>query len=326
MCEYTLVSGTQLFRVSLVCCAAALCAISAGAWPDDLFNRVEHHFAENEGVKIHYVSIGKGPLVVMVHGFPDWWYTWANQMDALSSDFRCVALDLRGYNQSDKPKGVENYAVPKLIADVLAVIKAEGADKVVLVGHDWGGGIAWQIALSKPELVDKLIIVDLPHPRGLRREMLINDEHRERTQYARDFQKPGAATLWPPEKLLARLVGRTRPESWTEDKKARYLAAYQASDIEAMLNIYKANYSPTVPPKAELPYHDDSPVVKTQMPVLMFHGLADPSLHRAALNDTWEWMSKDLTIVTFPGVDHWPHHDEAALVSSTMKNWLLSRQ
>lgn len=294
--------------------------------PDDVFDRVEHHFVDNKGVKIHYVTLGQGPVAVFIHGFPDWWYTWAAQMEELSTDFRCVALDLRGYNDSDKPKGVENYRMPLLVADVLAVIRDVGAEKVVIIGHDWGGSIGWQLALNRPELVDKLIVVDLPHPRGLRREMLINDEHRRNTQYARDFQKPGAHLEWPPERLLQRLLGRTRPESWTEVKKARYLEAYRKSDIEGMLNKYKANYGATVPPKAELPYRDNSPITYTRMPVLIFHGLEDPSLHRNALNETWEWMGKDLTIVTFPGVDHWPHHDEAELVSKTMKHWLLSRQ
>jgi pimeloyl-ACP methyl ester carboxylesterase len=100
----------------------------------DLEERVEHGFADSGGVKIHYASLGLGPLVVMIHGFPDYWYTWRSQMEALSEAYQCVAIDLRGFNLSDKPKGVDNYALGKLVGDVAAVIKHLGRDKAVLVG------------------------------------------------------------------------------------------------------------------------------------------------------------------------------------------------
>lgn len=95
---------------------------------NDLYDRVEHGHADSDGVKIHYASIGEGPLVVMIHGFPDFWYTWRDQMEALSSDFKVVAIDQRGYNRSDKPEGVANYRVPLLVADVAAVIRHHGED------------------------------------------------------------------------------------------------------------------------------------------------------------------------------------------------------
>ena len=106
---------------------------------NDLYERVEHGHADSDGVKIHYASLGEGPLVVMIHGFPDFWYTWRDQMDALASDYKVVALDQRGYNRSDKPKGVANYRVPLLVADVAAVIRHHGEDSAIIVGHDWGG-------------------------------------------------------------------------------------------------------------------------------------------------------------------------------------------
>ena len=110
-----------------------------GAIPNsDLYDRVEHGHADSDGVKIHYASLGEGPLVVMIHGFPDFWYTWRDQMDALASDYKVVALDQRGYNRSDKPEGVANYRVPLLVADVAAVIRHHGEDSAIIVGHDWG--------------------------------------------------------------------------------------------------------------------------------------------------------------------------------------------
>ena len=133
--------------------------------PADIFDQVQHGYADNNGVKIHYASLGEGPPVVMVHGFPDFWYSWRHQMAALSDSFKCVAMDLRGYNLSDKPKGDENYTLPHLIGDVAAVIKANGADKAIVVGHDWGGAIAWQFAFAHPEMVKRLVICNLPHQR-----------------------------------------------------------------------------------------------------------------------------------------------------------------
>ena len=116
-----------------------------------LYDRVEHGYADSDGVKIHYASLGEGPLVVMIHGFPDFWYTWRDQMEVLAEDFKVVALDLRGYNRSDKPEGVDQYAMPLLAADVAAVIRHLGEESAIIVGHDWGGAIAWTFALTLPE-------------------------------------------------------------------------------------------------------------------------------------------------------------------------------
>src|SRR5580704_1858145 len=151
--------------------------------------RVKHGYADSNGVKIHYASLGTGPLIVMIHGFPDFWYTWRDQMEALSDNYQCVAIDQRGYNLSDKPKGVENYDIHFLVADVAAVIKSLGRDKAILVGHDWGGMVAWNFALANPRMTDKLIILNLPHPRGLMRELAHDPQQQKNSQYARNFQQ-----------------------------------------------------------------------------------------------------------------------------------------
>ena len=142
--------------------------------------RVEHRYAENDGVRIHYAALGEGPLVVMLHGFPDYWYTWHRQMDALSeAGYRVAAPDLRGYNLSDKPKGIENYGMRALLGAVDAVIRSEGRDSAIVVGHDWGGAVAWQFATRLHEMTEKLVILNLPHPSGLTRELAENPKQRE---------------------------------------------------------------------------------------------------------------------------------------------------
>src|SRR5580698_3337075 len=275
----------------------------------DLESKVTHGYADSNGVKIHYASLGQGPLVIMIHGFPDFWYTWRDQMEALSDKFQCVAIDQRGYNLSDKPKGVENYDLRLLVGDVVAVIHALGKEKAIIVGHDWGGMVAWQVALNVPQVTEKLVILNLPHPRGLSRELANNPAQQKNSQYARNFQKPDAASKLTAEGLAF----------WVKDAEARkkYVEAFKRSDFEAMLNYYKRNY-----PRE--PYVEDtSPVVKTQMPVLMIHGLGDTALLSGALNNTWDWMGQDLTLVTIPGASHFVQQDASELVSRTMRSWLL---
>jgi pimeloyl-ACP methyl ester carboxylesterase len=274
----------------------------------DLHERVKHGFAESNGVKIHYATLGKGPLVVMIHGFPDYWYTWRHQMEALAEDHQVVAIDMRGYNKSDKPKGVEQYDMKLLIGDVLAVVKHFKQEKATIVGHDWGGAVAWGVAMTAPQVCEKLIILNLPHMRGLARELANNPQQQKNSAYARAFQLPGTHLA-----LTAKGLSR-----WVKDPKvrARYVEAFKRSDFEAMLNYYKRNYP-------RQPYKEDkSPVVPVKMPVLMFHGLNDTALLPGALNDTWKWLEKDLTLVTIPGAGHFVQQDAADQVSRTMKMWL----
>jgi pimeloyl-ACP methyl ester carboxylesterase len=282
--------------------------LAAAVHASDIQARVKHGYADSNGVKIHYASLGTGPLIVMIHGFPDFWYTWRDQMEALSDQFQCVAIDQRGYNLSDKPKGIENYDMSLLVGDVAAVIKSLGKDKAIIVGHDWGGFVAWQFAMSLPQMTDKLIILNLPHPRGLVHELATNPQQRANSAYARNFQQPDAASK-------INLEGLAR---WVKDPAARakYVEAFKRSDPEAMLNYYKRNY-----PKE--PYVEDtSPVVKLKMSVLEFHGLNDSALLPGMLNNTWDYMEKDFTLVTIPGAGHFVQQDASDLVSRSIKMWL----
>ena len=277
---------------------------------EDIEKRVEHGYADSNGVKIHYAALGdkKNPLVVMIHGFPDFWYSWRDQMAALSSDYYCVAIDQRGYNLSDKPKGVENYDMRLLVGDVAAVVKHLGREKAIIVGHDWGGIVSWTTAMFMPQMVEKLIILNLPHPRGLNRELANNPAQQKNSQYARNFQQPDAHTKLTAEGLAF----------WVKDPEAKkkYIEAFKRSDFEAMLNYYKRNY-----PRE--PYTEDkSPLVKVKMPVLMIHGLGDTALLPGALNNTWDYLEQDLTLVTIPKAGHFVQQDASEMVTRSMKMWL----
>jgi pimeloyl-ACP methyl ester carboxylesterase len=247
---------------------------------------------------------------VFIHGWPDFWGSWKSQIEALSNEYRCVALDTRGYNLSDKPEDPEAYDIPHLVSDVAAVIGDCDEQGATIVGHDWGGAIAWQFALLQPQMTDRLVILNLPHPKGLTRELEHNPGQQAASEYARNFQKPDSHKLLTPE-LLVNVVN---PES--EEDRAAYLEAFQKSSLEAMMNYYRRNY-PREPYK-EMP--DGQP--KVQCSVLQFHGLEDPALLPPALNNTWEWVEKDWTLVTVPGAGHWVHHDAPDLVNQTMRDWL----
>ena len=312
----------QLAQVALTAIALLVAALPVRG--EDMFDRVENRYADSNGVRIHYAIAGPqdAPLAVFVHGFPDFWYSWREQMDALADRFRVAALDLRGYNLSDKPKGVENYAMPLLVGDVAAVIAAEEASEAIVVGHDWGGAVAWNVAMGRPELVKLLVILNLPHPRGLFRELTNNPDQQRNSQYAFNFQQPDAHKALNAEGLAR----------WVRDEEAkkRYVEAFEQSDFEAMLNYYKANYPR--PPAAD--EGDDAAqagglaaptMPNVQCPVLMFHGLEDNALLPGALSGTWNWIDADLTLVTIPGANHFVQQDAAELVSNTMRDWLLRR-
>ncbi len=276
-------------------------------------DHIEHRYAENEGVRLHYAVLGEGPLVVMLHGFPDFWYTWRHQMAALArgaGGYRVAAPDLRGYNLSDAPKGIEHYGMRALLGDIAAVIREEGAESAVVVGHDWGGALAWQFSTRFPGMTERLAILNLPHLSGLTRELAGSPEQYEASAYTRRFREEGAH-----EDLDAEALVR-----WVSDPESRprYVEAFERSDFEAMLYYYKRHY-PREPYTAAGPPEGSA---RVRVPVLVTHGLLDPYLLPGALNGTWDWVDGDLTLVTVPGAGHFVQQDAADLVSRTILSWL----
>jgi pimeloyl-ACP methyl ester carboxylesterase len=275
-----------------------------------VLEKVVHAHADSDGVRIHYVTLGDATAdpVIMIHGFPDYWFTWREQMAELSGEFRVIALDQRGYNRSDKPAGRENYSMDRLSADVAAVMEDLGLEKATICGHDWGGAVAWHFAMTRPHMTQRLIILNLPHPRGIQRELATNPEQQENSAYARRFQEEGAHLDLTAEGLA----------SWVRSPEARkhYVQAFERSDFEAMLHYYKMNYPR---PPYQMPAGE---VTRVQCPVLMIHGLEDKALMAPALNNTWEWLAADLTLVTIPGAGHFVQQDAPDLVTRSLRMWL----
>jgi len=294
--------------------AAALLALSlpaAAAAP--ALPKFTDHYAQNGAVKIHYATAGDAnkPLVIMIHGFPDYWYTWRNLMAELSPQYRVAAIDTRGYNLSDKPDGVAAYAMPNLIGDVEAVIKAEGRKSAIVVGHDWGAAIAWQTVLNKPQLVDRLIIISVPHPANMARELKINPDQQRNSNYARNFQKEGSE----------KNIDLTKIYGWMTDPAAKdaYAKAFARSSPAAMMAYYKANY-PDSTGNAPVPTFP-----KIKVPVLVLHGMKDTALLSPGHNGTWDQVEADTTVVMFPQSSHWVEQDAGPLANKTIHDWLNER-
>jgi epoxide hydrolase 4 len=278
---------------------------------------LESKFAQNGDVRIHYVASGKGPLVVLIHGYPDFSGSWDLLTPELNDAYRVVAMDTRGYNLSSQPEGVENYEMPKLIADVEAVIKAEGYEKATVVGHDWGGSTAWMFAFFYPQRLDNLIILSTPHPTLFMREMRTNPAQQASSQYARNFQKEGSEASMTAEGLARRVQDPAM--------RAKYVEAFKRSSFSAMMNYYRANYPRSAGPDATRPFLPD-PVPRIDVPLLVIHGMKDTALLSAGHAGTWEQAGRDSTIMMVPDAGHFVQHDAADLVNRTIRTWLDARR
>ncbi len=308
-------SAPMILRTCLLPLALLCCVTPALADDDDLMDRVEHGYADSDGVKIHYARLGADDskeLVVMIHGYPDYWYTWRDQMDVLAHDYTVVAMDQRGYNRSDAPVGVDHYSMGHLVRDVLAVIRDNGRERAILVGHDWGAAVAWQVAMSAPQSVARLVILSVPHPAGFGRELANNESQNADSQYARDFQAPDSHLA-----LTATGLAGWVPSA---DVRAKYVEAFERSSFDAMMNYYRKNFPSQASANAQPAAKRTFP--RIQCPVLVLHGLQDRALHASGHNDTWEQVDAETTLVMFPQAGHFVQSDASERVSYTILNWL----
>ena len=269
----------------------------------------QERFATNNGVRIHYTVAGDGPLVVLIHGFPDYAATWDELIPVLRDNYRVAAVDLRGYNLSDQPVNLADYSMDKLIGDILAVIDAEGRTSATLIGHDWGGAIAWRFAFAMPEKVDDLIVLSMPHPRAFANDLKANPKQYAANAYARGFLKPGSEAGWTPE-LLA---------SWVSDPdlRAHYVEVFKRSSIQAMMNYFRANY----PPGEAIKGLDPSAMV-INLPLLVIHGAEDNFILPSGQDGTWAFVSSDSAMLMVPGAGHFVHHDAPDVVNQAIRSWL----
>ena len=287
-----------------------------------------HHQAVVNGVRLHYVEAGveagRGPLVILLHGFPEFWYSWRFQIPALiSAGFRVIALDMRGYNLSEKPPGVAAYRIKHLSADVAALIRHVGGRRAVVVGHDWGGAVAWAVAARYPERVGKLVVMNAPHPAAFARELKSWKQIRK-SWYILFFQLP-----WLPE-LLFRLGGRRaleqtlrhgslRPELFTDEDLDRYTdALLQPGALRASINYYRAAFRAALRQVLRGGGTQHGPVT---VPTLLVWGEQDEFLD-VKLTQGLEPFVPHLRLLRIRQASHWVQIDAHERVNEGMLEFL----
>jgi pimeloyl-ACP methyl ester carboxylesterase len=270
-----------------------------------------HTFVETNGVRLHVVQAGPetGPLIILLHGFPEFWYGWHQQIDALAEvGYRVWVPDQRGYNLSDKPQGVAAYGLDTLVADVVGLIDAAGWQKAVVVGHDWGAAVAWWTAVSHPDRVERLVALNVPHPVVMQRFARRDLGQLRRSWYIGFFQIP-----FLPEKLLnwqkGRLLARTlrsssEPGTFSDADLEQYHAAWsQPGAIRSMINWYRAALqAPTA----------RRPSIRVTVPTLLIWGVRDRFLKRDMAQASIDLC--DNGRVVFLPTTHWVQHEDGERV------------
>jgi pimeloyl-ACP methyl ester carboxylesterase len=296
---------------------------------------IAHDYADVNGQRLHYVRVGRGPLMLFLHGFPEFWYEWKHQLAEFSRDHTAVAPDLRGYNLSSKPAEVSAYAMPNLVADVHALatelLKSTGGTKFTLVGHDWGGVVAWVYAAQHPEMLDKLVILNAPHPTIIGRELRENPAQQKASEYMLMFRSAEAEALLSENEygwLKRAVLGDKASDA---DVDAYVEAWSQPGALTGGLNYYRAagvgppppSSTTTASPPATTPSAAALaiPPLVVRVPTLVIWGEKDTALLTGNLNGLDQVVTK-LTVKRIPDGTHWIPREKAADVNRFIREFL----
>ncbi|HUO06651.1 MAG TPA: alpha/beta hydrolase [Candidatus Binataceae bacterium] len=278
-------------------------------------------------MRIARAGAGNGPLIIMMHGFPECWYSWRHQLRALSDKFDCVAPEMRGYGETDAPVGTANYTLDKLVGDVADLIEALDQKHAIIVGHDWGGGVAWATALMRPDVVEKLIVMNCPHLARFGQELRRNPRQMLRSWYMLFFQIPGV-----PEMLLRARNYRgvtdairnsaIQKDAFTDADLEYYRDAFKNHySISAALNYYRANLREgfSSKPDAASPLNR-----KIDAPTLLIWGEQDFALGKELTYGMEGLFTGPFTIKYIPDSGHWVQNEKPDLVNRYMRDFLES--
>ena len=284
---------------------------------------LEHSYIKTNGIQLHVVQAGpkSGIPVVLLHGFPEFWYGWRKQIPALvEAGCRVIVPDQRGYNLSDKPEGIKNYRIDELVKDIIGLIDALEYEKVNLVGHDWGANVAWTLANKHPERLNKLGIMNVPHPAVMRRFLTRDLEQLRRSWYVFFFQLP-----WLPEAgmkqndwrgAVSALRGSGKIHTFTNEDIVKYKEAWsQPGAMTSMINWYRAviRYQPPMP---------TDPRIK--VPPLMMWGMKALALSHRMARPSMDYVDEG-NLILFPEATHWVQHDAAEEVNHYLVDFLLDK-
>jgi len=289
---------------------------------------IEHEYAEVNGVRLHYATAGTGKLILFLHGFPEFWYAWKDQLLEFQATHQAVAPDLRGYNLSSKPAEVEQYEVTHLVEDMRGLAKHLGHDKFVLVGHDWGGVVAWATALFHPECIEKLVIINAPHPGIFERELRSNPAQQQASQYMLMFRSPQAEAILSANQyafLVESVLGEgLRKGYFTEEDRAAYLEAWsQPGALTGGLNYYRAARVGPSSSGAEPPFAlpRELPSLTVTRPTLVIWGKRDIHLLTGNLEGLKQFVP-DLTVLRIPDGSHWVVHEKPAVINAAIREFI----
>ena len=287
---------------------------------EELQVKIRQDEAQIGGVKIHYATAGTGDkLVILLHGLPEFWYSWRHQIVALSEDYTVVAPDLRGFNLSDKPQNVADYDIDKISDDVIGLIRHFGREKAAVIGHDWGASVAWNIAIKHPEMLWKVGALQVPPPSVLRKNMSLSQLFT--SWYMFFFQIPKL-----PEWLLSRndfealakglKISTVRKDVFTDLEIREYKKAWREDfAVTAMLNYYRANfYRRFIARGHELP--------KIKVPTLFIFAEQDKAILRETVNNVGDAIDAPFEEFFIPSSGHWVQQEEPEIVTQILKDFL----
>lgn len=278
----------------------------------------DHHTIETNGIKLHVVQAGPedGPLAILLHGFPDFWYGMKQQMDYLAEQgFRVWVPDQRGYNLSDKPQGIAAYSIDHLAADVIGLIDAAGRDKAYLAGHDWGGSVAWWTAINYPERLEKLAILNVPHPVVIQKHLRSNLTQMRKSWYMFLFQLPALPEYMAGRNNFAanvQALRSSRPGTFSDDDLTQYREAWsQPGALTGMINWYRGIFrAPGTTPSD----------TRVHVPMLMIWGAQDRFLGQEMAQPSID-LCGDGRLVVIDEATHWVQHEEPDRVNQLIHDF-----
>lgn len=278
----------------------------------------------SDGVRLHALTRGRsGRLILFLHGFPECCHAWHRQQAEFGDEYRTVAVDLRGYNKSDKPRGRENYAIQKIVADVREVLlKLSPGEPAIVIGHDWGGIVTWSLAREHPELLDRIVIINAPHLSVFRRELKHSAAQLFSSSYAAFFQLRGlsefALRIFRFAGLRAMIYKTsTKPEMFSPEVREQYIEAWrQPYALTAGLNYYRN-------PQALNTEALAAAKKNITVPTLVLWGECDPALRISNLEGLDRYVDR-LTIMRHPTATHWIVHEEPEWVNAAIRHFIQS--